>query len=141
MNERNVQRGNGTFSFNGSISNEAFADYLLGRPNSVIQQSLAEIGLRQKYVGYIPGRHQAQSAAQRALRHALGPSLPEHDVAGRGNTFSMADFLAGKKSSLYNNSPAGLLFYGDREFRRPMRIPGTWISRRDSDLPGTRLTR
>ena len=51
MNERNVQRGNGTFSFNGSLSNEAFADYMLGRPNSVIQQSLAEVGLRQKYIG------------------------------------------------------------------------------------------
>ena len=114
MNERNVQRGNGTFSFNGSISNEAFADYLLGRPNSVIQQSLAEIGLRQKYVGlYFQDDIKLNARLNVHFGIRWEPSLPEHDVAGRGNTFSMADFLANKKSSLYNNSPAGLLFYGD----------------------------
>ena len=114
MNERNVQRGNGTFSFNGSITNEAFADYLLGRPNSVIQQSLAEIGLRQKYMGlYFQDDIKLSPRLNVHFGIRWEPSLPEHDVAGRGNTFSMAAYLAGQKSTLYNNSPAGLLFYGD----------------------------
>jgi hypothetical protein len=114
MNERNVQRGNGTFSFNGSISGEALADYLLGRPNSVIQQSLAEIGLRQKYVG-LYAQDDIKLSPRLNLHFGIRwePSLPEHDVAGRGNTFDMGAFLAGKKSTVYNNSPAGLLFYGD----------------------------
>jgi hypothetical protein len=34
-NERNVQRGNGTFAFNGSITGDPLADFLLGRPSSV----------------------------------------------------------------------------------------------------------
>jgi TonB-dependent receptor-like protein len=89
-------------------------DFLLGRPNSVIQQSLAEIGLRQKYVGvYL----QDDFKISRRLNMHLGvrwePSLPEHDVAGRGNTFSINAFRAGKKTGLYNNAPPGLLFYGD----------------------------
>ena len=41
------------------------------------------------------------------------PSLPQHDVAGRGNHFSIDAFLAGKNTSLYNNAPPGLLFYRD----------------------------
>jgi hypothetical protein len=114
MNERNVQRGNGTFSFNGSITNEAFADYMLGKPNSVIQQSLAEIGLRQKYIGLY---FQDDIKVSKRLNAHVGvrwePSLPEHDVAGRGNTFSLPGFLAGTRSGKYNSSPAGLLFFGD----------------------------
>jgi hypothetical protein len=114
MNERNVQRGNGTFSFNGSLSGEALADYMLGRPNSVIQQSLAEIGLRQKFIGlYAQDDIKLNSRLNMHFGLRWEPSLPEHDVAGRGNTFDMQAFLAGKKSSVYNNSPAGLLFYGD----------------------------
>src|SRR2546430_13610713 len=95
MNERNVQRGNGTFSFNGSISNEALADYLLGRPNSVIQQSLAEIGLRQKYVGLY---FQDDLKASKRLYIHVGvrwePSLPENDIAGRRTCSSLPGFLA-----------------------------------------------
>src|SRR4029077_660703 len=129
MNERNVQRGNGTFSFNGSISGEAFADYMLGRPNSVIQQSLAEIGLRQKYVGlYFQDDIKLNARLNVHFGIRWEPSLPEHDVAGRGNTFSMADFLANKKSGLYNNSPAGLLFYGDP------RVPEAYANSRYLDF-------
>jgi hypothetical protein len=41
------------------------------------------------------------------------PSLPEHDILARGSHFSMPAFLAGQKSSVYPNAPAGLLFHGD----------------------------
>lgn len=114
MNERNVQRGNGTFSFNGSIANEALADYMLGRPNSVIQQSLAEVGLRQKYIGLY---FQDDIKLHKRLNMHVGvrwePALPENDIAGRGNHFSLPDFVAGTKTSKYINAPAGLLFLGD----------------------------
>jgi hypothetical protein len=114
MNERNVQRGNGTFAFNGSVSNEALADYLLGKPNSVIQQSLAEIGLRQKYVGlYFQDDIKVNNRLNMHLGLRWEPSLPEHDVVGRGNSFSLDAFVAGKKTSRSDNAPLGLLFYGD----------------------------
>jgi len=114
MNERNVQRGNGTFSFNGQLSNEPLADYFLGRPNSVIQQSLAEVGLRQRYFGMY---FQDTFKASRKLTMTLGvrwePEAPQRDIAGRGQHFSAAAFAAGSKTSLYTNAPPGLLYYGD----------------------------
>ncbi|MGH9785498.1 MAG: carboxypeptidase regulatory-like domain-containing protein, partial [Terriglobia bacterium] len=114
MNERNVQRGNGTFAFNGSISNESLADYLLGRPNSVIQQSLAEIGLRQNYIGlYFQDDIKVNNRLNMHLGVRWEPALPQHDVAGRGNHFSTDAFLAGRKTNLYSNAPPGLLFHGD----------------------------
>jgi hypothetical protein len=129
MNERNVQRGNGTFSFNGSISNEALADYLLGRPNSLIQQSLAEIGLRQKYVGLY---FQDDIKVNKRLNMHVGvrwePSLPENDIAGRGAYFSLPAFLAGTKTGKYTNAPAGLLFHGDPG------IPKSYVNSRYLDF-------
>src|SRR5260370_5322899 len=41
------------------------------------------------------------------------PSLPEHDIAGRGSHFSLLAFIAGQHSVVYPNAPAGLLFHGD----------------------------
>ena len=114
MNERNVQRGNGTFAFNGSISGEAFADYMLGRPNSLIQQSLAEVGLRQKYIGlYFQDDYKVHKRLNMHFGVRWEPALPENDIAGRGNHFSLPAFLAGTKTVKYNNAPAGLQFLGD----------------------------
>lgn len=114
MNERNVQRGNGTFAFNGQLSNEPLADYFLGRPNSVIQQSLAEIGLRQRYFGMY---FQDAFKINRKLTMTMGvrwePEIPQHDIAGRGQHFSAEAFSAGRKTGLYTNAPAGLLYHGD----------------------------
>jgi hypothetical protein len=39
--------------------------------------------------------------------------LPEYDIAGKGSTFSLPEFVAGKKTGLYNNAPRGLFFHGD----------------------------
>lgn len=114
MNERNVQRGNGTFGFNGSLSGEALADFMLGRPNSVIQQSLAEIGLRQKYIGlYVQDNFKVSRKLNMHFGVRWEPLLPEYDIAKRGNAFSMDAFRQGKKTSVYDNAPPGLLFYGD----------------------------
>ncbi|MGH9352408.1 MAG: carboxypeptidase regulatory-like domain-containing protein, partial [Terriglobia bacterium] len=114
MNERNVQRANGTFAFNGSLSGDPLADYLLGRESSLNQQSLFEVGLRQKYIGlYFEDNMKVTSRLNMNLGLRWEPNLPEHDVAGRGNYFSMPAFVAGQKTTVYNNAPPGLLFYGD----------------------------
>src|SRR5262249_6936359 len=114
MNEINVQSANGTFGFNGSITNDALADFLLGRPNSVTQSNTAQIGLRQKYVGLY---FQDDIKVSRKLNVHVGmrwePSLPEHDVAGRGDHFSLPAFIAGVRTNRYDNAPLGLLFDSD----------------------------
>lgn len=114
MNEVNVQSANGTWGFNGSLSNDALADFLLGRPNSLAQSNTAQIGLRQKYVGLY---FQDDIKATKRLNLHFGmrwePSLPEHDIAGRGDHFSMDAYRAGQKTSRYDNAPVGLLFSSD----------------------------
>ena len=39
--------------------------------------------------------------------------VPEHDVYGRGNHFSLPAYVAGQTTSVYTNAPPGLLFHGD----------------------------
>jgi hypothetical protein len=41
------------------------------------------------------------------------PYLPEHNSEGRVENFNLQDFIAGKKSSVYVNAPAGYSFQGD----------------------------
>src|SRR5262249_4366054 len=51
MNTRNVSTGNGSFGFNGSLTNDAMVDFFIGRASSVNQANPDEAGLRQKYIG------------------------------------------------------------------------------------------
>jgi hypothetical protein len=114
MNTRNLSYGNGEFTFNGSLSNEAMTDFLIGRPSSLVDANQDEAGLRQRYVG-VYGQDDIQ--VKKGLNVHVGlrwePFLPEHDRAGRGNYFSQAGFLAGQKTNVYPNAPAGLFFHGD----------------------------
>ena len=41
------------------------------------------------------------------------PYLPEHNSDGRVENFNMADFMAGRKSTVFTNAPAGMSFQGD----------------------------
>jgi hypothetical protein len=110
----NISNGNGSFTFNGSLSNSGLADFLLGRPSALTDGNPNQAGLRERYWGVY-----AQDAIQltKKLNVTLGvrwePSLPQHDIFGRGSHFDLASFIAGRKSTVYDNSPAGLLFHGD----------------------------
>ena len=46
------------------------------------------------------------------------PYFPAYDRYGRGSHFELSDFLAGKRSSVFVNGPAGESFYGDPSFPR-----------------------
>jgi len=128
MDEININLANGVFSFNGSFTNDALADFMLGAANTLQQGSPFQIGLRQKYWG---------AYVQDDIRLAKGltvhagvrwePSLPEHDILDRGSHFSLPAFLTGQKSVEYNNSPAGLLFSKD---------PGIPVSYANSNYTG-----
>jgi hypothetical protein len=41
------------------------------------------------------------------------PYLPEHNSNNRVENFSLANFIAGTKSTVYTNAPAGMIFNGD----------------------------
>ena len=114
MDEININLANGVFSFTGASTGDALADYMIGSANTVQQGSPFQIGLRQKYLGaYVQDDIRVAKGFTVHLGVRWEPSLPEHDILDRGSHFSLPTFLAGQKSSVYSNSPAGLLFHGD----------------------------
>jgi hypothetical protein len=122
---RNVSLSNGEFTFSGVLTNDALADFIIGRLSTLADANPDEGAERQYYVGtyFQDDLHLAKN-----LNVHVGmrwePFLPEHDVAGRGNSFSFAGFLAGQKTSVYTNAPAGLFFHGDPG------IPAAYANRR-----------
>ncbi len=114
MDETNISLGNGEWTFNGSLSNDALADFLLGRPSLLTNGNPVQIGLREKYYG-VYGQDEFQVTKKLNVHVGVRwePSLPEHDVAGRGSHFSLPGFIAGQTSSQYTNAPPGLFFHGD----------------------------
>lgn len=114
MDEVNISLGNGAWSYNGSITNSALADFMLGRPNNVQQGNPLQVALREKYWGaYVQDDIQVTKGLDVHVGVRWEPNLPEHDIAGRGANFSLPAFQAGQVSSVYPNAPAGLLFHGD----------------------------
>ncbi len=115
MDENNLQYANGEFAFDGSATGDALADFMLGNVHSVIDSNVARVDLRQKYIGaYIEDSFQITPRFNVHAGVRWEPFLPEHDALARGNHFDLASFIAGKKTSLYNNAPPGLFFYGDQ---------------------------
>jgi hypothetical protein len=110
----NIGNANGSWSFNGSLSKDALADFMLGRPNQLQDGNPNAAGLRQKYWG-VYGQDDIQVTKGLNIHVGLRwePSLPEYDVNGRGQYFSMSAFRAGQVSTVHPNAPAGLLYYGD----------------------------
>jgi hypothetical protein len=114
MNSVNVTFGNGEWAFNGSLSNGPIADFMLGRPSSLLDSNTSILALREKYYGLY---FQDDVRVSKRLTFHAGvrwePSLPEHEANGEGQHFSLPAFLAGQKTSTYTNAPQGLLYHGD----------------------------
>jgi hypothetical protein len=116
MDETNLQFGNGEFSFNGSRTGDALADFFLGALNTVTDSNTFRADLRQKYIGaYFEDGVQINKHLNVHAGVRWEPSLPEHDARARGDHFSLADFTAGKRTTVYDNAPPGLSFYGDKD--------------------------
>src|ERR1035441_11009489 len=114
MDEVNISLGDGEWSFNGSLTNGGLADFMIGRPSKLANGNPLQVGLRQRYWG-VYGQDDIQVTKGLDIHVGLRwePSLPEHDVYGRGAHFSLPAFQAGQVSTVYPNAPAGLLFHGD----------------------------
>ena len=127
MEEVNVNVVNGEWTFNGSLTNDALADYMIGRPSTLTQGNAFQIGLREMYLGaYVQDDIRLAKGLNLHVGVRWEPSLPEHDNLARGQYFSMAAFLAGTHSKVYPNAPAGLEFYGDPGIPKSY-ADGNWI--------------
>jgi hypothetical protein len=100
---------NGFFDFDGTLTGNAFADFLLGAPTDYIQGAAAPSNIRtHSYFGFF----QDEWKANRRLTLTLGIRYeyngPKYDTLGR--TFSV---IPGDQSERFPNAPVGLVFPGD----------------------------
>ena len=95
-------------------SGDPLADLMLGALSEFDQSRPQQTSYRQTILGFY-GQDTFRLNNRITLNAGLRwePMLYPSEYFGRGTTFSMADFLAGKKSSVYPNAPAGMMYFGD----------------------------
>ncbi len=108
---------NPAYNFNGQFTNDPLLDLLLGIPADFTQGNLTRMLMQQNYFGfYVDDKLRFNSRVSINAGLRWEPYLPEHDTQGRATHFDMAAFLAGTKTSVFNNAPPGLFFAGDAGF-------------------------
>jgi carboxypeptidase family protein len=114
MNLQGTNNANGQFSFNGSFTGDALADFLLGDLYSLYQGNDTGSTFSKNVLGlYAQDSYQVTPRLTVNAGVRWESDLPEVETAGRGDSFSMSAFLAGTTSSVFKTAPPGLLFVGD----------------------------
>ena len=109
-----TNNANGQFTFNGSITADALADFMIGSLYSLYQGNNTGVDFAKNYTGVY-----AQDSIQISPRLTINAGirwstgLPAIETTGRGASFSEPNFAAGIGSRVYPTAPPGLLFYGD----------------------------
>ena len=114
LNLQGTNNANGQFTFNGSYTGDAMADFLLGDLYSLYQGNDTGGTFRKNiFAGY--GQDSFQMTPRLTLNGGVRweSDLPELETAGRGVSFSMSAFDSGMTSGVFKTAPPGLLFYGD----------------------------
>ena len=105
---------NGQYSWNGSATGDALADFLLGRPVSFVSGNIQTFHAREVNFGLYG---QDTFRASRGLILNVGlrwqPFFPPYD-GGRVMHFDPAALAAGQVSAKYVNAPAGVLYAGEK---------------------------
>ena len=74
MDERNVSLANGEWTFSGQLTNDALADFMIGRPSRLVNGNYFLVDLRQRYIM----RTQLQVAALQLYLQRLRELLQLH---------------------------------------------------------------
>jgi hypothetical protein len=107
----------GQFNFNGSITGLGLADFLAGRVFQLQQSNRQILAFDETYIGTY-----AQDTWRMSARVTLNaglrwePFFGQNITRGAVSSFSEDRFLAGTRSRVFVNAPAGLLFPGDAGF-------------------------
>ncbi len=108
---------NPRFTFNGSITGNALADFMVGDPATVLQGNGQVAYDRMNSPSLFV---QDNWRVSRSLTIDAGlrwdPFYPQHHIENMVSTFEPDLFYQGVHSTVYPNAPAGLLFRGDRGF-------------------------
>lgn len=100
---------NGLYDFNGTLTGNSFADFLLGVPTDFQQSPAAPSNIRSKsFYGFFQDEWHATKRLTLTLGIRYEYNSPKYDTEGR--TFSI---IPGDQSTRFPNAPVGLVFPGD----------------------------
>ncbi|MGD9903094.1 MAG: TonB-dependent receptor [Vicinamibacterales bacterium] len=110
MNIAFINRPNGDLSFNGSLSGNSAADFLLGLPSQAraTTQQVTQDGYGWLFAGYVQDdfRITPNLTVNLGLRYELPtPFIDKNDA--------ITGFVTGQQSTVYPNAPTGLVYPGD----------------------------
>ena len=112
VNERNLASQDGAFIFDGTVTNNDFADYLLGAPTAQGGYTQAAVQLLDSRTRYGAAYAQDSWKVRPDLTLNLGlrweVSMPWYDTQGKIQTW-----VKGQQSTVFPLAPKGLVFPGD----------------------------
>ncbi len=104
----------GLFTFNGSYSGIAMADYMLGDLYQFQQAQGQYENTRSWAMGlYVQDNYRVSRKLTLNMGLRWEPYFQWHEIYGRVEAFSVPNYYAGIVSKVYPNAPPGLLFRGD----------------------------
>jgi hypothetical protein len=107
-------QSNGNFTFSGTYTGDNMLDFLLGIPSNFVQGNPEWENWRMDYLGlYVHDNYKLRPNLTINAGLRWEPYFPSMDTAHRGSHFDFAAFMAGQKSQVYPNAPAGLQYCGD----------------------------
>jgi hypothetical protein len=114
MNLQGTNNANGQFTFNGSFTGDAMADFFLGDLFTLYQGNDTGSTFAKNVFGlYAQDSYQVTPRLTVNAGARWESDLPEVETAGRGDSFSLSAFKAGTTSTVFKTAPPGLLFVGD----------------------------
>jgi len=104
----------GNFNFSAVNTGLGLADFLLGRPATFTQGQVYGPGGEMNYVGlYVQDAWKVTPNLSLNVGVRWDPYLPYTSDQRHFNHFSLEQFRAGVRSTVYKNAPVGVMFEGD----------------------------
>jgi hypothetical protein len=122
----------GVFAFNGTITGNPAADFMLGAPASVQRNSVIDTAFKTLDSGYYAQdtfKVSPRVSLNMGLRYELLPPFSEYRGKELKNVGipQNVTFRYGQQSTIFPNAPVGLLFVGDKTPDFPNGLPASMV--------------